>query len=110
MIRVRAGELNVPIEIHSKTTTGTGGFKITTFAKVLDAWAKVVFTQNMESSGKVGETVAKTATVTMHYDALVKASSQVVIAGETFKIITDVENVEMRNQWIQFKVRQVVPA
>lgn len=103
-----AGDLRTLIAIHSKTVTGTGGFKTTSYAKTLDAWCNWVWSHGTEAVEGGAKQAARTATVTMRHSSLVVESSRVIMGGTTFEIVSPIENVQQRNEWLVFTVQAVV--
>lgn len=51
--------------------------------------------------------IEDTAVVETWYDPQIKADCNIEVDGQTYEILGTPENVNMRNQWLKFKVRVV---
>jgi len=109
-IDFKTGDLRTPIDIYYKTQTGTGGFKTETYLKLMSAFCQWVNAHGTDAVIANADQVLKQATVTMRYHASVTENCRVVMGGVTYEIVTGIDNIRQRNQWIQFKVRAVVNA
>lgn len=49
--------------------------------------------------------VENTATIETWYDPNIKANCKVVIDGVDYELLTQPENIAMRNKWLRFKIR-----
>ncbi len=107
---IGAGELNTLIDIYGKTTSGTGGFKTQTYAKVFSCWAKWVNAHGTDALIANAEQVQKIATVTVYCDSRITENCRVVQGGITYEIVTGIDNIRQGGEWMQFKVRAVVNA
>lgn len=51
--------------------------------------------------------VEDTATVETYFRPEIRANSRLVIGGKTYEILGEPENINMRNQFMKFKVRAI---
>lgn len=53
-------------------------------------------------------TVIDTATINCWYDPAITADCRIYLpeTGKTYEIVSDPEDIEMRHQWMQFKVKK----
>lgn len=110
MYSVDPGDLRAPIDIYTKALSGTGGFKTETYTKSFSTKCQWVNDHGKDAVVADSDQVSKIATVTMRYHATVTEDCRVVMGGVTYEIITGIDNIRQRNQWMQFKVRAVVNA
>lgn len=51
--------------------------------------------------------VENTATIETWFDPNIRANCRIVIAGVTYELLTEPENIAMRNKWLRFKIRAI---
>ena len=109
-INIQPGDLRTPIDVYTKAKSGTTGFPTVTYTKSLSTKCQWINAHGNDAVIASADQVTKQATVTMRYHASVTEDCQIVMGGVTYEIITGIDNIRQRGQWIQFKVRAVVNA
>jgi SPP1 family predicted phage head-tail adaptor len=96
----------VRFELLKPTTVTKKGVKTKTFEKVLDFNASFRTFGGTESDINGVYTVKETATVDTWYNPEFKAGCQIKnsATGDVYDIVGAPDNINMRNQYIQFKV------
>ena len=51
--------------------------------------------------------VENTATIETWFTTNIKACTQIVINGVRYELLTEPENIAMRNKWLRFKIRSI---
>lgn len=105
-----AAPLSVPLLLFIPTTTTTLGVETKTYPV-----AGLLIYGNFRSFGGTERevdglySVEKTATIETWYRPDIKSNCriQVIASGEFYEILGEPENIEMRNQYMRIKVRQV---
>ena len=108
---LNAGDLNTRIRLKAGSVTkdGGGSQKVTyaDFATNPNVWAKVIFAHGTESVSSEAVKNTSHATVTIRYRTDVNATCAVVMNGETWKIVGTIDNIQNRNQYLEFQVELV---
>ena len=102
------GDLRTKIELVSVVQSqDAGGFyqQAETVSKTV--WAQWTNIFGMEAVRAAAAGVEISATVRIRYLAGVNNSWQVRKGGETFEIITDVDDIGERHEFMEFKVRRM---
>lgn len=112
MARFRlAAPLSVPLKLFTVTTTTT---TLGVETKTFDKTGELIF-GNFRSFGGTERdvdglyVVEKTATIETWYRSDIKSNCriQVIATGEMYEVMGEPENIEMRNQYLRIKVKQV---
>lgn len=107
-LRMHPGLLRTPIDIYGKSASGTGGFKTGTYAKLFTCGSQWVNDHGTDALVANANQVQKMATVTVRYDSRITELCRVYLGSVAYEIVTGIDNVRNRNEWMQFKVRAVV--
>ena len=85
---MNAGRFDEPIEIWNYTTeTNSYGEPVKSYAKYLDAWAKIEYKVGREGIDANQLQHKQACNITMRYDPLVSVYNEIRHNGSTFKII-----------------------
>lgn len=107
-LRINPGHLRTPIDIYGKAATGTGGFKTGAYTKLFSCGSQWVNAHGQDSIIADSNQVQKIATVTVRYDSRITEMCRVYLGTAVYEIVTGIDNIRNRNEWMQFKVRAVV--
>lgn len=102
------GDLRTKVELVSTVQSqDAGGFyqEAETVSKAV--WAQWTNTFGMEAVRAAAAGVEISATVRIRYQAGLNNSWRVRKDGETFEIITDVDDIGERHEFMEFKVRRM---
>ncbi len=112
MFRPTAQQFSTPIEIRHRVSTDVNGEQEISYPQleppliVACAWKSKGGTENMQSGSLV---VEDTAEVTTWYMPGIGQQDIVILNDDTYEII-NIENVEMRNQYLILKVKRSINA
>ena len=100
---------NVPLQVLTTTTTKINGVMVKQRVEGRRFLASVRTFGGTESTVDGMTVVEDTATVHCWYNPDITAGSAVrmLTDGSEWEILGTPENVEMRNQWLSFKIRRV---
>jgi SPP1 family predicted phage head-tail adaptor len=85
---MNAGRFDEPIEIWNYTTEANSyGEPVKSYAKYLDAWAKIEYKVGREGIDANQLQHKQACNITMRYDPLVSVFNEIRLNGNTFKII-----------------------
>lgn len=108
---LNAGDLNTRITLLKSTVSKAGSGAQTVaysnFSTNPDVCAKVVYAHGSESVSSDGMKNTQRATVTIRYRNDVNATCGISLAGNTWKIIGTIDNIQNRNQYLEFQVELV---
>lgn len=97
----------VPAELQSSTDTRVKGFLTKSYSKTDDIFISFRSFGGTETNSNGIIVVENTAVVQTWYRPDIKANSRLVIGGLLYEILGTPENINMSNQYLQFKVRAV---
>lgn len=97
----------VPAELLICTETRVKGVLTKTYTKTDDIFISFKTFGGTESTSNGVTVVENTGVVQTWYRADITASCRLVIGGLTHEILGTPENINMSNQYLQFKVRAV---
>ena len=109
---LNAGDFHTIITLLTPTlSTDAGGAKKATYAafsSVPNVWAKIVFAHGTESmTNGAGAKSIQRVTVTIRYRSDVDATKAITLNSETWKIIGTPDNIQNRNQYLEFQAELV---
>lgn len=109
--QIDPGELRTRITLLMPTLTKDAGSaqKVTyaDFATTPNVWAKVVFAHGQESVANDAAKSIQHVTVTIRYRSDVDATKAVRLNGAVWKIIGTPDNIQNRNQYLEFQAELV---
>lgn len=106
-----SGPLTVPLVLLIPTYTTSKGVRVKTFPKVADG--VLIYGSFRTFGGTEREvdgvySIENTGTVETWYRPDIQGDCRIVLpTGDVYEILGEPENIEMRNQYLQFKVQQV---
>jgi len=110
-VNIDAGEFRTRITLQTPTITKDAGSaqKVTyaNFATTPSVWAKVVFAHGTESVATDAQKSIQRVTVTIRYRSDVDATKAISLNGATWKIIGTPDNIQNRNQYLEFQAELV---
>ena len=98
---------NVPAELLICTEERVKGVLTKTYTKADDIFISFKTFGGTESTSNGVSVVENTAVVQTWYRADINANCRLVICGLVYEILGTPENINMANQYLQFKVRAV---
>lgn len=94
-------------ELFNPTVTVIKGVTVKSYTKVDDINCSFRTYGGTETLDNGVLTIIDTATIETWYRPDITASSQIKVNGKTYEVICDVEDIELRHQFLKFKVRGV---
>lgn len=105
------GELRVPIELVPVTQSqDAGGFYHLAEGDPIAVWARWTNTFGSEAILAAAQGVEIQATVRIRYLVGLTNTWRVLKGGESYEIITNVDDIGERKEYMEFKVRRVKAA
>lgn len=106
------GELRTPVAFKSVTrTTNSNGVPSEPLATVLSAKARWVGEFGKEVEQNMRLNLEQTATITIRYSSLVDVKQRVYVGSDPVPWeIGSIDNVRMRNKWLEIKLKRTVKA
>lgn len=103
---------NVAMRLLVPTSVMVKGVRKDVFSEPEDSWlfyASFRTFGGTESFSNNVYTVISTATVETWFDPRIQSDCRIYIeeTGETYEIINQPENIDMRNQWLQFRIQKI---
>jgi len=108
---LNAGDLNTRITLLNSTvvkaTSGAQTVSYSDFTTKPQVRAKIVFAHGAESVSNDATKSAQRATITIRYRSDLTSSDAIRLNGSIWKIIGTVDNIQNRNQYLEFPVELV---
>jgi SPP1 family predicted phage head-tail adaptor len=102
-------ELNQRVTLKSRTvSTGTGGFQAPSYTTIAVVWAKWVGVHGSEAWAANAVNAMLAATVTIRYRNDIDPTCILGLDGENYEIVSP-DDIRMRHEYIELKVKRVVP-
>lgn len=101
------GELNKEVSIQSRTNTvDAGGAQVVTWTTAATVWAKWVNVHGSESWAAQSIGAEAPATVTIRYRTGVDTTCAVLIGTDRYEIVS-IDDIQMRHEYLELKVRKM---
>jgi len=102
-----SGPLNVPASLHNVTYDEIQGVRKREYGagELIFVSFRTFGGTEVEKNGIVG--VENTAIVETWYRPDIKSSSRLVVEGHTYEVWGEPEDIELRHQYLRFKVREI---
>lgn len=99
---------NVPFFILKPKITKEKGVRVKTFEKIEDVyWCSFRTFGGTEKQINDVTVVEDTAVIETYFDPMIAADCNIEVDGKVYEILGTPENINMRNQYMKFKVRAV---
>jgi len=110
-VALNAGDLHTVITLKTPTVSmDAGGAQSTTYADFSskpNVYAKVIFAHGSESVSNEALKSVQRVTVTIRYRNDVDATKAISLNGDVWKIIGTPDNIQNRNQYLEFQAELV---
>jgi SPP1 family predicted phage head-tail adaptor len=95
------------VELYGCTTERVLGVTTKSYTKIDDIFCSFKTYGGTETTSNGITVVNDTAEIETWYRPDITASSQIRLGGKAYEVIGEPENIEMRNQFMKFKVQAV---
>ncbi len=103
------GELNQYLAYYKRTVnTGTGGFQEKNLVLIDQAWTRVIGAHGLEAWVAGTTRAIRPMTLLRRYKADIDETTVVKIGNEYFEV-RSIDNIQLRNEYLELKVELVKP-
>lgn len=105
---INPAEMRVPIEFLARAIVeDSGGARSKSYTVVAPAWAKWTNIHGQAAIQQGGEQVEHIATVLTRYRSDISPVNAVRMDGQIYRIITPIDNIQQRGEYMEFSVRRM---